>query len=779
METTNIKPTEKSKAMKAAHMCAAESTRGGLDMGKRILMCLGAILIVALTFTACSKQDPFANSIYSEQPDIVTYQDYLAKTQNLPKEGVDPILATGTQKASIKKSGLLFKDSNGNGQLDKYEDWRLTPEERSADLVSKLTWEQKLGLLSWGGQRWLGAPTGSATGDTMWYGIKGLEPEGTILKGTGAESIVTHGLRHSNLNLSLDPVDEAKFLNNVQGLVERTDLGIPFFWCSEISFSYSNKPEYDLTNPPTSKLSPWPQPMGLGAADDLGVTRRFGEIVRDELRMRGRHATWGPMADLATEPRWSRVASTIHAEGEVVASHIEVLVNSIQAANADKNVIGLNGMVVFLKHFPGMGPNEDGMDSHTYPGRYNIYPGKNIEEHLLPFRAGITDAQAGGIMIGYSIVDTDGFSGVAPAYDPAVYDLLYSLGFTGDTVTDNNPGAWGIDDLELEDGKRGEKAAIALKAGANHWLGGDYYSDWQEADSMGLLDPSDVDRAVTTSLQLQFKLGLFENPYVDIEKAVAFWDTKGSAMQNRVASGKDAMAKSMVLVKNAQTNGADVLPIIPRNADIFDANGNGSIDVYYDSKYDGYDSGEAKTFATTDRYPNRRNFVSDVKDADVAVIRIFARDAIYKGLEGGIPLSFDAPAYKYDRETGMDTDELLSGDTTLADAQKEMARLQVLLDAKKANPNLKIVVGMTAIRPSIVEPFLADIDGMFIDFGATDDVFLDMIFNHEGLNPVASLPIEFPSSDASAEAQFEDLPGDSVDPTFPIGFGLDYMSTGY
>ena len=401
----------------------------------------------------------------------------------------------------------------------------------------------------------------------MYYGVKGLEPDGSIVEETAAESIVNHGLRYSNLHNGLDPMVEVTFLNNIQGLVERSEWGIPFFWCGEVHFHYIDKAVYDMDNPPVNKQSPWPFPMGLGAADDLGVTRRYGDYIRQEMRMRGRHSTWGPVADLATEPRWARVSETIHAQGDVVSSHIEVLIKAMQASNEDKNDIGLDGVVAFVKHFPGMGPDEEGMDSHNYPGRNNAYPGNNFAEHLEPFRAAITKAKAGGVMMGYSIVDTENYGGVPVAYNPALYDLLYSLGFNGDIVTDNNPKAYGVDNWDTI--SRGEKAALTLAAGANHWLGGDYIADWKEADEKGLLAEEDINRAVKESLKLQFELGLFENPYVDLAEAKAFWDPQGTPMKDRVASGVQAMEKAMVLVKNAQYEGADTLPVIQRNTKIF------------------------------------------------------------------------------------------------------------------------------------------------------------------------------------------------------------------
>jgi len=755
-------------------------------MVKRKIVFL-SVSLAAFAFMGCGK-DPYETSVYSEQPKILTYQAYLAVNGDLPKEGTDPILATGADKQVIKKGKLQFKDSNGSGKLDPYEDWRLPPTERAADLVSKMTHEQKLGILSWGNQRWLGGTTKDPSGDPL-YGVNGLNDDGTVKKGSAAETIIDHGLRFSNLSDTLDPVVEATLLNNIQGLTERSTLGIPFFWTSEPGHDFYNAALYE-DSMPVAKLSPWPFYLGFGAADDLAVTKMFGKYLGQEIRMRGRHALFGPFADLATEPRWARVQSTIHAQGEIVATHIEVLVKAMQGYDLDKNDIAVNGAIAYLKHFPGMGPDEDGMDSHSEPGRYNAYPGNNFAEHLLPWEGAIKKAKVGGLMMGYSIVPANGMKEVGAAYSSDLYSLLKKLGYNGDIVTDNNPGPWG-----LENGKdltRGQKAAMTLKEGSNHWLGGDYLADWKEADAAGLLAEADIDRAATQSLTLMFDLGLFENPYVDLTEARAFWDPKGKQMEDRVAAGKQAMAKAIVLVKdNKLSDGDDLLPIVERKTSVLDTNGNGVIDIYFDSVFDGYDSGDAKSYATSEHFPNRK-FVSNVADADVAVIRIFARAGIYFGLSGGVPLSFDAPTYAYDRATGKDTNEkiaensLTGGGTfmtapyrSVGGADFHMKRLNAILAAKKANPKLKVIVDMTAERPGIVKPFLDKIDGLFIDFGATDDVFLNMLCYHGGLAPTATLPIEIPSSDASVEAQFEDVPGDSADPTFPIGFGLNYIKTGY
>jgi beta-glucosidase len=321
-------------------------------------------------------------------------------------------------------------------------------------------------------------------------------------------------------------------------------------------------------------------------------------------------------------------------------------------------------------------------------------------------------------------------------------------------------------------------------------MGADMSSVWRQAYDQSLIVNSQLDNAVVHALELQFKLGLFENPYVDIAAATAFWDPNGAAMQNRVAAGKAAMRKAIVLVKNTElAPGVDLLPVIKAMGDYVDANGNGTIDVYFDSAFAGsYDSGQANTYATTTRYPNR-NFVASIDDADVAIVRIFARGGVYFGTTGGVPLSYDGVTHVWDHATHSYTSALAS-DTTrtgsgepgyraYTNSNNSLNRLLAVLNAKAARPvdrPLKVIVGMTAARPGILAPYLSQIDGLLIDFGATDDAFLDDVFFNEGAKPMGRLPVEIPADDASVEVQYEDVPCDTANPSFPCGFGLSYRN---
>ncbi|MDC7124883.1 MAG: glycoside hydrolase family 3 N-terminal domain-containing protein [Spirochaetales bacterium] len=787
-------------------------------------MLLASITLLLFAVFSCAKQDPFENSIYSEQPKIGVYQDYAAES-DIPSEGSAPILATGTEKGIIKKHGLEFKDSDGDGDLDPYEDWRLPTRERAEDLVSQMSVNQKLGLLSWFGSTGSEKMTKDTNGtdddnsdDTLFYGISGLNDDGTIVekgdddKLTFANALKSHNLRYGNTKFDKAPMDEVKYNNNLQGYVERLDWGIPFIVSSDPSHEGWNGNEEWANG-----LSKWPFYIGLGAANDLKVTKEFGETVSRESRMQGHFMLLGPQADIATEPRWARTSTTIHSSGDAVAKHIRVLIKAMQGGDH----LSPEGIAVTVKHFPGAGSNEQGMDSHTHAGRYSVFPGNNIDEHLKGFKAAI-DAGVSTAMACYSIIDIDEYKDVVngkPVDEGAAFskkimtDLLKDqLGFDGAVVSDwgiSGASSWGHSDIK----NKPEIFAEMLNAGTYQYGGDDKTETWIEAYNFELIDEATINTAATRALELQFNLGLFENPYIDLTEATAFWAPDGEQKKEREAEGEAAMKKAMVLTKNTEA-AADVelLPIKGTMDEYIagvDTNGNGTVDVFFDSAYPDADSGQkdTKAFSTDKQYLNI-NFVDDISKADIAVIRIFSRGSTYFGTQGGTPLNYDDPVRVWDHDKQMYTDELVHVATDPGDAMKgfagwkfndwsnlsnagffggfctflgasdSKAAIERTIAAKKANPKLKIIVGMTASRPGIVSGFIDDIDAMIIDFAATDKAFLDVVFWQDGDSPKGRLPYEIPSSQAAVEAQLEDVANDSANPTFEAGYGLDYVSVG-
>lgn len=731
-----------------------------------------------------------------------------------------PVLGLDT-RSKLTVDGLEFKDLNGDGTLTPYEDWRLLEICRARNLVTLMDVPQLVGLLG------EASSIGSGTQD------------GTIP--TSAENVIKNEHRRQALiRLGSRTASElAVYLNNVQKMCEAEPLGIPFVVTTDPSHGMGMSTSGTSGNQSLSAsnvVSPWPYPLGLGAINDLDVTRQYGDTVRKEFMAMGFRWQLGPMADLGTEPRWARVQNVFGENAYHVANHVRACVSGFQDVGGQ----GLkNGIAATMKHFPGAGANEDGKDSHSRPGKYNVYPGGTFTYHQIPFQAAI-DVGVAAVMPCYSIfkgqVDYDPEQvGASFSYGLITEYLKKTMGFSGMVTSDwgtmtGTP--WGVEMLTQP-----ERAARFIKAGSNQ-LGNDSVSIIQAAYDEGLLTREDLEGAAAKVLEMSFKLGLFENPYVDEAAAATIVRS-----QENLRNGFNAQKKALVILKNraheapppsgfggdqatkylpidgaryrdANSNGA---PDVGEYID--DSNGNGVVEVYFDGVNDGLAGSDIyDSFLDTYAYTSAGNGTklgvvqANTPDtADLAVLRITARKGTYFGLDDGVPLSFDAPF------PGIQTDSSLGSSTK--DRNKIIDLLRIRDGYKNStgttiapvNPKLRIVLVMHMDRPSIVKPFinglvsldetpgepgsypmvsneaniradaLGGVDGFLVEFGAYDRAVLDVLFNqHLPTTPAgyvygqSRLPMEIPSSDAEVNAQFEDLSADTWNPTFALGSGMTW-----
>lgn len=737
-----------------------------------------------------STQEPCTTPVYTTQPVI----------------GVDT-------KAQITVDGLQFKDLSGNGALEPYEDWRLPEICRARDLAARMTIPEKVGLMSEGGT------LGSGSSD------------GTLSESTIAR-ITDQFVRQALIRVGQRSGPElATYLNNAQKVAEAQTWGIPIVITADPIHGFgmsTNASSGQQSVNGSNVVSPWPYPMGLGAINDEAVTRQYGDTVRREFMAMGFRWQLGPMADLATEPRWARVQNTFGENAFHGAKHTRACIQGFQGF--EKGGVK-NGIAATMKHFPGAGADEDGMDSHSRPGKFNVYPGNNFEYHQIPFIAAI-EAGAAAVMPCYSI-----FKGQTE-FDPEQVGSAYStglitrylkqtLGFDG-MVT----GDWGViggSSWGMESMTQPERAAKYIKAGS-HQFGNDSSSFIQDAYDLGMLDGEEITGAATKILEMTFKLGLFENPYVDPAA------TEVRSGENRL-NGFIAQKKAVVILKNGEhaSTSRNAPKYLPLDATRFqDANSNGTADlgeytcdtnsdgtvkIYYDGvnddltgsdylddqleMYDYASAGAAGALPVV--------AVGTPEQADIAVLRITARKGSYFGLDAGVPLSFDGPFPGFSNDSG------------LAAAKKDASKVIDLFRVRDGytdasgtlvgptNPNLKIILVMHMDRPGIVRPFvnglvsldetlgevgsyplvsdetnirgdgLGGVDGLLVEFGAYDRAVLDVLFNRnvptepEGYAyGQARLPIEIPASDVEVEYQLEDVPADTWNPTYALGAGSTY-----
>ena len=290
------------------------------------------------------------------------------------------------------------------------------------------------------------------------------------------EVIAGRHLSHFNILMAPGPGSVARWHNSLQKIAERTRLGIPVTLSSDPRHAAGFNPATGIKQ---EGFSQWPSQLGLAAAADEGLAERFGDIVRREFRAIGLRSVLGPMADVATEPRWGRSGATFGEDAELVGRLAAAFVRGLQGGPSGLHPSSVAAMV---KHFPGGGPAGNGLDPHFSTGKRQLYPGNHFEYHLGPFRSAIA-AGARQIMLSYGIPGGQTSEDVAMAFNSEIVtDLLRGrLGFDGVVSTDwltvdshrvlgilklKDASAWGVERLKVP-----ERYARAIEAGVDQFGG--------------------------------------------------------------------------------------------------------------------------------------------------------------------------------------------------------------------------------------------------------------------------------------------------------------------
>lgn len=650
------------------------------DIFKKVLKIFGGLLvllILVLTFLIINQ--------------------YIKKNKNLN--------LLGEAAPTLIENGQSFRDLNKNSKLDMYENINADIDDRLDDIISQMSIEEKAG--------------------TMFVTMIGMEPDGSpfdtpfkpksdidfminIGLPMSSDMIAKRKMNSFNIINSYDANILATFNNSVQKLAERTRLGIPITIATDPRHGTEDNPGAALYTP---AFSQWPTSLGLAASRDTVMVREFGDIARQEYRAIGITLALHPMADLATEPRWGRINGTFGEDAELSAMMTKAYIFGFQGDTLNKNSVAC-----MVKHFSGGGPQKDGEDAHFPYGKDQVYPGNNFDYHVKPFIDGAFPANPAQIMPYYGIPMDQTSENVGFAFNKEIITELLrdSLKYDGVVCTDwniisdskiNAARAWGIEHLTPL-----ERTKKALDAGCDQFGGEDKPELIVELVKNGEIMEERINESVRRILRDKFRLGLFDDPYVDAEKA-----DKITATVEFIAKGKVAQGKSTVLLKND-----DLLPL-NRGIKVFTK---GMIDT---SNLESY----AKVVATPD-------------ESDVIVLRIKSpfdiRDEFF------LEQFFHQGRLYYSDE--------------------EKAQMLELINNKPT------VVIVNLERPAILTEINEDAKALFVEFGTSDEVLADLLFGK--INPSAKLPFELPSSWQAVLNQLEDVPYDSKDPLYPFGFGLSF-----
>ena len=592
--------------------------------------------------------------------------------------------------------GMSFRDLNKNNKLDRYEDYRLDTAQRVEDLISQMTLEEKVGTLF--------HPPVTINPDWM-FRLYSLFVDGGKL--TESEIINQH-INHFNLYGNPKPERLAKRLNSLQKIASRSRLGIPV--------TISSDPIHEVPNGggvasfSLDGFSKWPSQLGLAASQDPSLVKQFAEIAREEYLAVGIRTALHPMADLATEPRWARNFGTFGSDNVLSSKLTMAYMDGFQGETIDSQSV-----MTMVKHFPGGGPQENGLDPHLFSGRNQIYPGNMFDYHVKPFIDAINNNLA-VIMPYYGITVNQTSENVAIGFNKDLLTTLLrdELGYKGVICSDwgiINGRHWGVGDLSIE-----ERYIKAIDAGIDQFGGEKDTEVVIELVKKGLIPSSRIDASVKRILKNKFDLGLFDNPYVEVDQVKSRVNT-----ERNIKLGKEAQKQSMVLLKNDST-----LPL-EKNINIF---------------VDGFN---AKSIV-------HGNVVSDIKDADVIV-------------------SYVHTVFNGNQPSGIDrlVDNVLSSIFPNQDLNFSPEILEKLEEFSSIKP-LIVIVDLN--RPAILDSINQMSSALVGTFGVDESVIFETLFGES--KPTGKLPFEIPSSMKEVNEQLEDVPDDTMNPTFKFGFGLTY-----
>jgi beta-glucosidase len=237
----------------------------------------------------------------------------------------------------LKVDGLSFKDLNKNGNLDAYEDWRLSVEERAKDLAGKMTVEQIAGLMLYSAHQAIpGNPRGfgAATYNGKPFPESGATP--SDLSDQQKKFLQEDNLRHVLITRVQSSALAAEWNNKLQAFVEGLGLGIPANNSSDPRHNAVASTEYNAGS--GGSISMWPESLGMAATFDPELVKKFGHIAALEYRALGITTALSPQIDLGTEPRWNRINGTFGEDPQLSAAMARAYIDGFQTSTGKDEI---------------------------------------------------------------------------------------------------------------------------------------------------------------------------------------------------------------------------------------------------------------------------------------------------------------------------------------------------------------------------------------------------------------------------------------------------------
>ncbi len=670
----------------------------------------------------------------------------------------------------IESDGYAFKDMNKNGELDAYEDWRLSYEERAVDLVSKMTIEQMSGL------RINGAIGGLETDIPAMNDMDGNPIYPQIVEG-GVRYYIMYPVA---FGAPLNAVPGCA--NALQATAESTELGIPMM----------------LNCDPTTTMTGTVTNMALGATFSPEKVAALSVDVAKLYRGAGITMTLSPQVDLESDPR-SQSVNTFTEDPALAAALTNAMVSAYQSTYAEDGSDlgwGKDSLAVQFKHFFGNLANEGGRNYHDYTGKYTVMTEEQIDTQLVPFVEGgfqldSATGSASAIMVTYTVPmdeegDSYGEKAVGGAFNDFVMGKLAEHKFEGMVSTDSLTWdtldlgfmvmlqtAYNVDDLTMD-----EKIVTMFELGVDQIMGGTRpadlstaYTAYVEKNGQEEADQNWADAAVACVLPI-FRVGNFECPYVVTAESAATFEANTPNVTNELAQS------SIVMLKN-----------------------NGII-AQRDSKLKAY------IVSNGDELPVGKKvlkgyfeIVDNASEAEVAIVFVDSPKCVNTGYntdaEEWCPITLQYRPYTADADCV--EEDSITGDVKIEktespygivenktvenrgyyDAENTVANeadLDLILST--AELGIPTVVCVNASGAFCVDEFEDKVDAILVGFGVDKSNYLPLVAGQ--VEPSALLPLQMPASMEAVEAQQSGAPRDMecyVDAngnTYDFAFGLNW-----
>jgi beta-glucosidase len=663
---------------------------------------------------------------------------------DMPRRNRHPfILVVLTLAASCLAFGQ--KEATAPAVAPKYRDPHLSIDERVADLLSRMTLEEKVAEICGGDDPHLSLldSTGAYRPDQVNLAFRDLYDEGS----------------------QFTPRQAAILRNAVQRyLREKTPLGIPWLFMSEALHGF-------MSNGSTS----FPQALALASTWDPALVHRVFTAAGDEARSAGVAQVFSPVLDIARDPRWGRTEET-YGEDPYLASRIGVA--AITGLQGDRFQIDSHHVMATAKHFAVHGQPEGG--TNTAPGNYSE---RIIRENfLVPFQAAVQEAHVGSVMASYNEID-----GIPSHINHWLLDrvLRQEWAFGGSIVSDGN-GLQMLVETHHVAANMAEAGRLGLAAGIDFDLSdGSVYRTFISQVNEGQVPERDVDRAAGRMLAAKFRLGLFDDPYVDPD----YTEKTTNGPEHRKLA-VEAAQEAMVLLKNDK----NLLPLDLGKLKTIAVIGPNAADVHLGgysrepshgvSILDGIraraGSSASVVYAegckiTTAKQGWRGWYENDIKLADpkaqeasVAAATELARKADVVILVVGENESTNREAWSENHLGDRDSLDLLGAQNDLVKAVVETGKPTVVLLINGRPLSINYIADHV---PAILEGWYLGQEG---GTAAANVLFGDV-------NPGGKLPITFPHTVGDLPDFYNHKPSanrtyafSTRKPLYPFGYGLSY-----